>query len=87
MDVLQADVDAAKYGANQFAGGSLSTPANWMAMRQAGATARAMILAAASQQLKLPVAELTTADTKVLHAASNREESWAGSILPGGTAR
>ena len=75
VDVEQADVDAAKYGANQFAGGSLSTPMNWMGMRQAGATARAMILAAAAKQLKLPVADLTTADSKVLHAASNR--SWS----------
>lgn len=73
VDVVQADVDAAKYGGNQFAGGSLSTPMNWMTMRQAGATARAMILAAASQQLGIPVAELSTADTKVLHAASGRE--------------
>lgn len=73
VDVETADIDAAKYGANQFAGGSLSTPANWMPMRQAGATARAMILAAAAQQLKLPIAELTTADTKVIHAASGRE--------------
>src|SRR5690606_25641104 len=37
------------------------------------ATARAMILAAAAQQLGIPVAELSTADTKVLHAASGRE--------------
>ena len=73
VDVVTADVDAAKYGGNQFAGGSLSTPMNWMTMRQAGATARAMILAAASQQLGIPVAELTTSDTKVLHAASSRE--------------
>ena len=75
VDVVQADVDVTKYG-NQLAAGSLSTLQNWMGMRQAGATARAMILAAASQQLKLPVAELTTADTKVLHAASNREWSY-----------
>jgi len=72
VDVVQADIDASKYGA-QFAGGSLSTPMNWMAMRQAGATARAMILAAAAQQLGIAVAELSTADTKVLHAASGRE--------------
>ena len=76
VDVVQADVDAAKYGSNQFAGGSLSTPMNWMTMRQAGATARAMILAAAAQQLDLPLAELSTADTKVLHAASGREWSY-----------
>jgi isoquinoline 1-oxidoreductase subunit beta len=75
VDVLQADIDAKKYGAQQFAGGSLSTPMNWMPMRQAGATARAMILAAASKQLKIPVAELTTGETKVMHATSNR--SWS----------
>ncbi|MEY4641145.1 MAG: hypothetical protein RLZZ227_1139 [Pseudomonadota bacterium] len=73
VDVEQADVDAAKYGGNQFAGGSLSTPMNWMTMRQVGATGRAMILAAASAQLGIPVAELSTANTKVLHAGSNRE--------------
>ena len=73
VDVVQADVDAALYGGNQFAGGSLSTPMNWMTMRNAGATARAMILAAASAQLNIPLAELSTADTKVLHASSGRE--------------
>jgi isoquinoline 1-oxidoreductase beta subunit len=75
VDVQQADIDATKYGA-QFAGGSLSTPMNWMAMRQAGATARAMILAAASQQLKIPVSELSTSDTKVVHTTSGREWSY-----------
>ncbi|MGV3590857.1 MAG: molybdopterin cofactor-binding domain-containing protein [Gammaproteobacteria bacterium] len=73
VDVETADIDAALYGGNQFAGGSLSTPMNWMTMRNAGATARAMILAAASAQLNIPVAELSTADTKVLHASSGRE--------------
>jgi isoquinoline 1-oxidoreductase beta subunit len=74
VDVVQADIDASKYGA-QFAGGSLSTPMNWMAMRQAGATARAMILAAAAQQLGISASELSTSETKVVHAASGRE--WA----------
>jgi hypothetical protein len=73
VDVETADVDAARYGSNQFAGGSLSTPMNWMPMRQAGATARAMILAAAAQQLRIPVEELSTSNTKVIHAASGRE--------------
>jgi isoquinoline 1-oxidoreductase beta subunit len=73
VDVEQADVDAALYGGNQFAGGSLSTPMNWMTMRNAGATARAMIVAAASAQLDIPAAELSTANTKVLHASTSRE--------------
>ena len=72
VDVVQADIDASKYGA-QFAGGSLSTPMNWMAMRQAGATGRAMILAAAAQQLNIPLTELSTSNTKVVHATSGRE--------------
>ena len=72
VDVVQADIDASKYGA-QFAGGSLSTPMNWMGHRQAGATARAMILAAASQQLNIPVSELSTSETKVVHSTSDRE--------------
>ncbi|HWK54166.1 MAG TPA: molybdopterin cofactor-binding domain-containing protein, partial [Hyphomicrobiales bacterium] len=76
VDVVQADIDQTKYGV-QFAGGSTSTPTNWMPMRQAGATARAMILAAAAQQLKLDVSELSTGNTKVLHAATNREWPYA----------
>jgi len=72
VDVVQADIDATRYGA-QFAGGSMSTPMNWMAMRQAGATARAMILAAAAQQLNIPVSELSTSDTMVVHASSGRQ--------------
>jgi isoquinoline 1-oxidoreductase beta subunit len=39
---------------NQFSGGSLSIRLNYTAMRQAGATARAMLLAAASKQLDVP---------------------------------
>jgi isoquinoline 1-oxidoreductase subunit beta len=72
VDVMQADIDATLYGA-QFAGGSLSTPMNWMGMRQAGATARAMILAGAAAQLDVPLSELTTSETKVIHAASGQE--------------
>lgn len=66
VDVVQAEINGQVYGA-QFAGGSLSTPMNWMPMRQAGATARAMILAAAAQQLDVPQEELSTSNTKVIH--------------------
>lgn len=66
VDVVQAKIDAGQYGP-QFAGGSLSTPMNWMPMRQAGATARAMILAAAAQQLEVPLEELSTRNTHVVH--------------------
>ncbi len=72
VDVVQAEIDFNRYGL-QFAGGSLSTPMNWMAMRYAGATARAMILAAAAQQLDVSLSELTTSESKVIHTPTGRE--------------
>ena len=72
VDVVQAPTDGMLYG-GQFAGGSMSTPMNWMGMRMAGATARAMILAAAAARLDVPVTELSTSESKVIHSASGRE--------------
>ena len=42
------------------------------AMRRTGAAARAMLLEEAANRLGVPVTELTTADSKVIHAASGR---------------
>ncbi|MBN4075139.1 MAG: isoquinoline 1-oxidoreductase [SAR86 cluster bacterium] len=75
VDVVQADIDFSKYGL-QLAGGSLSTPMNWMPMRQAGATARLMILAAAAQQLYVPIGELRTSESKVIHTSTGDEYSY-----------
>ncbi|HEX5377601.1 MAG TPA: molybdopterin cofactor-binding domain-containing protein, partial [Phenylobacterium sp.] len=44
----QADGDPATYG-RQFAGGSAATPLHWDQLRQVGATARAMLVAAAAK--------------------------------------
>jgi isoquinoline 1-oxidoreductase beta subunit len=66
-----APADGAKYG-RQSTGGSTSTRGNWDALRTAGATARAMLIAAAAQQWSVPGAELTTEPGAVVHAASKR---------------
>ena len=42
VKIRQADENQDKYGP-QFAGGSMTTPLNWLPARQAGAGARAMI--------------------------------------------
>lgn len=69
--VKQADADQAKYGM-QFAGGSTSVPNNWLPMRQAGATARDMLLRAAAAEWGVPPAELTTSKGVITHAGSSR---------------
>lgn len=76
VQVEQAVADQAKFG-EQVAGGSMSTPLNWMPMRQAGASARAMIVAAAAKQWSVPLSELSTANGEVIHAASGRRAPYA----------
>jgi len=75
VEVRQSVIDAAKYGP-QFAGGSLSIPMNYESLRRAGATARAMLVAAAAKTWNVPAAELTTQASTVRHASSNRSATY-----------
>ncbi len=63
---LRTDVGA------QFAGGSRSTPDNYLPLRRAGATARAMLIEAAAQTWGVRANELTTDKGQVIHAATGR---------------
>jgi len=80
VDVRQSEIDIARYGL-QLAGGSTSIPMNFDVLRRAGATARAMLVAAAAQNWNVPAAELTTANSVVRHVASNRTASY-GELAP-----
>jgi isoquinoline 1-oxidoreductase beta subunit len=61
---------------DQTTGGSASVRTTWDPMRQAGAAAREMLIAAAAQQWSVPVTECTTQKNFVIHAASNRRASY-----------
>ncbi|WP_169517128.1 xanthine dehydrogenase family protein molybdopterin-binding subunit [Azohydromonas australica] len=67
----QSPIDAALYGL-QLAGGSLSVANNWMTLRQAGAGARALLVAAAAKRWNVLVSEITTHDSVLLHTPSRR---------------
>jgi isoquinoline 1-oxidoreductase beta subunit len=60
----------------QGTGGSSAMANSWSQLREAGAKGRAMLLAAAAKEWKVPEAELTTDKGVVYHAASKREASY-----------
>ncbi|OYX67273.1 MAG: isoquinoline 1-oxidoreductase [Sphingomonadales bacterium 32-64-17] len=75
VKIEMAETNMAKYGP-QLAGGSFSTPMNWMPMRQTGATARAMLIAAAAQKWGVSAASLGTEPGKVVEKASGRSATY-----------
>ena len=60
----------------QLSGGSTSVPMSYNSMRQMGATARAMLVAAAAQTWSVPAAELMTAEGAVTHPPSGRKAGY-----------
>ena len=55
---------------------SVSTPGYWMSMRMGGAQARRVLLEAVAQQWNVPVSELSTEPSVVVHKASGRKISY-----------
>ncbi|OWJ97652.1 aldehyde dehydrogenase [Pseudomonas sp. A46] len=56
----------------QVTGGSTSVPANWIPLREAGAAARVLLVAAAAQQWSVPADSCKAEKGEVLHPASGR---------------
>ena len=75
VTTVQADAHPEKYG-QQMTVGSMSVRLGWMSLRQAGASAREMLVAAGAAALGVPVSELRTERSRVLHDASGRSLSY-----------
>jgi len=71
VKVAQAHGDEVKYG-NQDTDGSRSTRHYLMPMREIGASARAMLEAAAAKRLGVPVTEVKAVNHEVVHSPSGR---------------
>jgi isoquinoline 1-oxidoreductase subunit beta len=72
-------------GKIQLTGGSTAIANSWEQLRRAGATARAMLVAAAAQQWSVPAAEVTVSEGVVSHGPSGRKASFGE--LAGAAAR
>src|SRR3984893_13470205 len=88
--VESAPADAKRYanlafGTIQGTGGSSAMANSWNQLREAGGKARAMLLAAAAKELKVPVAELTTERGTVHPAGKNRQASYGALVATAAT--
>src|SRR5580693_7570861 len=78
--VESAPADASKYANLAFGmqgtGGSSAMANSWIQLRKAGATARAMLVAAAATEWNVTAASLTVERGVVHHAPSNRQATF-----------
>lgn len=71
VKTVQANLDTSKYE-RQVTGGSGAVPHSWERLRKAGATARYLLIEAASKRWNVPVSEITTEKGKVFHKSSGK---------------
>jgi isoquinoline 1-oxidoreductase subunit beta len=88
--VESAPADAKRYanlvfGTLQGTGGSSAMANSWMQLREAGGKARAMLLAAAAKQWKVPVADLTVEKGVVYHTPSKRQANFGALVATAAT--
>jgi CO/xanthine dehydrogenase Mo-binding subunit len=88
--IVQADAHPSMYGSMMTVGSTSVSRDAWMPLRRAGATMRELLVAAAAAQWKVPVSELRTENSRVIHDASKRSATYseltepASSMLMGG---
>ena len=75
VKVLQAPLDTKSFD-RQVTGGSGAVPHSWKILRNAGATARHMLIQAAAQKWNVAADECTTSDGFVIHAKSGNKLSY-----------
>ncbi len=89
INVIAAPMDMEKYGHPifhiQMTGGSTSTFAEYDRMRQAGATAKALLIAAAAKTWNADATKLTTADGIVTDPATGKKLSYGDLAITAST--
>ncbi|HEX9615689.1 MAG TPA: xanthine dehydrogenase family protein molybdopterin-binding subunit [Bacteroidota bacterium] len=85
VSIEQADAHPTKYG-SQSTGGSYSIRGNWQTLRNAGATAREMLITAAANQWKVGRSECRAESGHVVHSSGKKlsygELAAAAATLP-----
>ncbi|MHB8476572.1 MAG: xanthine dehydrogenase family protein molybdopterin-binding subunit [Steroidobacteraceae bacterium] len=88
--VESAPADAKRYanlafGTMQGTGGSSAMANSWNQLREAGGKARAVLLAAAAKEWKVPTAELTVEQGTVYHAGKQRRAAFGALVATAAT--
>src|SRR5450631_778150 len=68
------------FGTMQGTGGSSAMANSWTQLREAGAKARAMLLAAAAKEWSVPVTDLTVQKGIIYHAGSKRQATYGALV-------
>lgn len=75
VQIEQAHLDPSKYG-RQFTGGSMAILTRWQPLRTTGAAAKLMLKTAAANEWNVPVSEITTENSVLIHKASGKSAGY-----------
>jgi isoquinoline 1-oxidoreductase beta subunit len=78
--VVQAPLDTNRFE-RQLTGGSGAVPHSWKRLRNAGATARLMLVTAAASRWRVSPAECTASEGMVMHEATGKKASYGELVM------